>query len=117
MLGNCGEMRLNRRHRKSRVNGRAVIQDVQVRFLKIDDALSRCIFYKSILDVPLLGNGPIEYLRPRRDFVNLQGNPLLNERQGLPESVAGYAPADWKKFGRKLMQSLANFAGVLRIQR
>jgi hypothetical protein len=53
------------------VDWTAIADHVQGVIREVDQAIAVGVFDVRFLDVPLPRDGPIEYLRARRDFVNL----------------------------------------------
>ena len=67
---------------------------MKVQALEIDDAFPLCVLDIGILDVPLLGHSPIEDLRPRWNFSNLQGNETGQNMERLPDAITRDAVAN-----------------------
>jgi hypothetical protein len=74
---------------------------MEVRSLKVDDFLARRIPNVGVLDIPLARDRPVEHLRPGWNFVNLQGNMLLEAPKRLTNSISSDASADRKQFRNK----------------
>src|SRR4249920_794267 len=77
-----------------RLHRNAVVYVVEIVLTEVDNATTVPILDVGIANVPLLGNGPVEDLRSRRDLVDLQRDPLGDPAQGLADTLAGDAPAD-----------------------
>ena len=80
LLRNTEEVRPEFLQRHSCVHGNAVIHNVQIAFLKVDDAFSVGGLDECIADVPFPWHVPVEGLRARRHFRNLDWNPVLDHR-------------------------------------
>ena len=72
----------------------AVVQNMEVRFLEINDLLPLFVLYVSIPDIPLPGDRPVEHPGPRRNFVGLERYMPLKYGHGLSKSIPCYTPAD-----------------------
>src|SRR5579859_3324908 len=95
------------------MNRNAVVDDVQIALLKVDDAFSSGIFDVSISDVPFFRNGPIEDLCPRWNFKNPQRNAFANQPQSFANPAAGDASADGIESTREIVQFPASIHGFL----
>jgi hypothetical protein len=88
------EVRLELGKRNTLFNGNAVVDHMKIRSPKIDNALTERVLYVCIFDVPFLWYSPVERLCPSRDIVNFYWYVLANNMKCLPNSIAGYAPAN-----------------------
>ena len=104
MLGKREQMGLEFVQRHGRVHRGAVVQDVQVAVPKIDDPLAAAILYICIPNIPLFRDGPIEDWGSGWHFGDLQRNSVLDQRQGLPDAIAGDAAADRIELCREAVQ-------------
>src|SRR6266404_8573406 len=95
------------------VNWDAVIQNVEITFLKIHNALPVGILDIRIPDVPLFGNRPVENGRSCRQLEDFQRNTPADRGQGLSKSIPGDAPADRIEFPCKLMKLGSEFRSIL----
>src|SRR5258708_35588270 len=94
VIGQGKQVRLEFIQRKYATYRNAVVENVQIRFLEVDDALTPGILDVGIGNVPLRGNSPIENLRAAGNFVNIQSNVLADDSQCAADTVPGNAPAD-----------------------
>src|SRR5580658_8208064 len=90
------------------VDRSAVVQNVQVRLLKINDARSVGPLHVSVSNIPFLGNRPVKNGSARRHFKNFKWNLLLDQSEGSPDPVSSYAPANRIELRRELVQFVAN---------
>ena len=99
------------RHRL--LHGRAVIQDVQIRSLKVHDSLAAGIFDVGILHVPFPRNGPIEHRRAGGNLPHAQWNARPDDVQGLPHAVTGNAAADRIEVRDEAMHRVAGHGHIV----
>jgi len=86
------------------MDGYAIVEHVQVALLKVHDPPAGTVLDISVLDVPLLGYGPVKNRRPRGNFNDLKWNALLNHSKRLPNSIAANTPADGVELGGEAVQ-------------
>src|SRR5882762_3921545 len=94
------------------IHGHTIVDNMQIRLLKVDDALAPRILHIGVADIPFLRNGPIEYLRTGRDFSQLQGNSLLEETKSLTEAITGNTAADGIELRYQAIHRLALSQGI-----
>ena len=90
----------------------AVVDDVKIRLLEVDDPFALRVLHEGVADVPLLGDRPVEDLGAAGDFANHERNVLGNMSQGLAETAAGDAAANGVEFGDEPVHPLA---GTLKV--
>ena len=90
------------------MNRRAVVQDMKVRILKIDDFFSSWIFDPGLSDIPFLRNGPIENPGAAGNFVNVKRNMFLQERHCFTHALTGDTSADRKQVSNQPIHLLAH---------
>ena len=79
------------------IHGQGVSDHMQVVPRKIDDPFPGLILNISFRDIPLIRNRPVKNLRAAGHLIYFQFTAVfLQDLQCLPDSVAGYAPADRK---------------------
>ena len=74
---------------------------------EVDQAIAIGVFDERFLDVPFPRDGPVEYLRARRDLVNLQRDALADPIERLSKTVAGDAPANGVELFDELIHALS----------
>ena len=71
----------------------AVVDDVQVRLLKVDDLAARGILHVGVANVPFARNRPIEDLGAGRQLVHGQRNAAREDLERRTHAIARYASA------------------------
>src|SRR6266576_2988709 len=104
MVGKRKEMRPQLGQRHGRPHRCAVVQNVETVLVKIDDTPSAGNSDVRVTNVPFLRHSPIEYRRPAGDLEGLERNSPADQFQGLPNPVAGDAPADWEHLRGEAVQ-------------
>ena len=77
-----------------RVDRGAVVEDVEVRVLEVDDTGPIGAVDPGAPHAPLVRHDPVEHLGPRRGLHDLERHVARHEPQGLADAVAGDAPAE-----------------------
>src|SRR5215469_8136679 len=112
MLWNGIKMWSEVAQRHGRMHWRTVAQDVQVRFLEVHNPPSARQSDIRVSNVPFLGDSPVENRGSRRHLGDLQVNSLLDHRKRAPDSVAGDASTNRKKFLSESVQFLTEYCRI-----
>src|SRR5206468_12756809 len=107
VLGEGVQMRPEFIQRELSLNRLAIAHHVEVRDAKVDDTPPFGPGDVRVADVPLVGDCPVEHLRPARHLVDLKWNPRPDRTQGLSHSLAGDAAADREELPHQLRHPLA----------
>ena len=99
------------------MNRYAVIEDVQVRLLEIDNAFASRILYIGISNVPFEGHGPVEHLSPRRNFVHCDRDKPLQSIQRLSKAVSSNTPANRVEFSDQCMHFMTENVEIHSVKR
>src|SRR6202034_3743014 len=100
----------------SGVHWGAVIYDVKVRRLEIDDAPTTRVLDICVTDIPLFRNRPDEHLGAGWDFRNSQRNSFVDLRQGFPDTVARNTATNRIQVGCKTMQIVTDFRSIAAVK-
>ena len=103
MFGRAEEVLFQSRERHFPGERNAVIHDVQIRALKIDDSLAARILHVGVADIPFARHGPIEDLCAAGHFVNRERDVPLDDLERLAKAIAGDAAADGKELGNQFV--------------
>src|ERR1700689_5819049 len=94
----------------------AVVYDVKVRRLEIDDTPTIHVLDISVTDIPLFGDRPIEHLGAGWDFRNSQRNSFVDLRQGFTDAVARNTATNRIQVGCKAMQIVTDFRSIAAVK-
>src|SRR5436305_12048470 len=97
-------MALKLRESDLAANRLAVIEDVQIRFLEINNLLPFGILNPGVTNVPLLRNRPVKNRGAGRHFRDGQGNEFSQGAQRLAQTVTSDAAANGIKFGDRVIE-------------
>src|SRR5262245_6699339 len=95
------------------MNWYAVVHDVEVRLLEVDNFFPTSIFDPGITNVPFPWHRPIENFGTTGHFPNVQRYVVPYALQSFPEAVARDAPTDGEKLSNELEHAGAG-AGIQR---
>src|SRR5262245_22780735 len=90
-----------------------VVDNMEIRLAKIDHLLSGLILHPGVGDIPLRRNSPVEDLRPRGDFVNLECDVFGEAGECSSKAVSRNAAADGIELGEQAMHLHPALAPVL----
>src|ERR1041384_8066755 len=79
----------------SRLHGDAVVDHVEIRFVKIYDSFTFRVFDVGVSNVPFVRYRPVENGRTARHFVNAKCNVPADDLQRGPQPVARDAATNW----------------------
>src|SRR5262245_7181163 len=94
-------------------DGHAVVDDVQVRALEVDDLLASSVLDPGVADVPLAGNGPVEDLCAGPDFLDFEWDDVADSAQRLAETITRDAAADRVKLRDEAMHPVARGSEIV----
>src|SRR5262249_39030321 len=80
------------------VHGYAVIDDMQIRILEVNDSLALRILDVSVLNIPFRWHRPIKHPGPRGHLMQGERDEPLQTLQGLTKTSPCDAPTNWIQF-------------------
>src|SRR6266436_1726581 len=98
--------------RKLYFSRNAVVDDVQIRVPKIDNAIAARVLDVGIPDIPFAWDSPVKHLGSARHLVDLKRNSLSDSTKSLTKPVPRDASADWVEFRGERMDLVSQTRGV-----
>src|SRR5437660_12478733 len=90
IIGTVGQrlqMASQLRQRQAAPDRDAIVDDVKIRLLEIDNLVAAGVFNPGVANVPLLGDCPIKHFGAAGRFSAREGTPLADAAQSWTEAV------------------------------
>jgi hypothetical protein len=98
MVGERVQVAPQFRQSQSGSHGHAVVDDVQIRVSKIDNAIAAGVLDVGISNIPFAWYSPVKHLASAHNLVDPKRNSLSDSTKGFTKPIPRDASADWVEF-------------------
>src|SRR5262245_51723796 len=114
MLGKGKQMVPEFHKRDFFLDRNTIVDNVKVRFLKINNSVASHVLDKGIPDVPFFRHCPVKNLSSRRYLVHIQRDMSFEKPQAFTKTIPCNAPANGIELGNELIHLSTHISQIKR---